>query len=90
MPRQEIQQNLSIPFVFKKTWLVFACGVAYLVYAVVCNMNDAVAPRWRKSLARRSTSFKFTKPYQTDIKRIDQKYSKMRSLLFVEMPRSTC
>ncbi|CAE7292180.1 FKBP65 [Symbiodinium natans] len=30
---KEVQQNLSFIYVFKKTWLVFACGVAYLVYA---------------------------------------------------------
>ncbi|CAK9089493.1 Peptidylprolyl isomerase [Durusdinium trenchii] len=38
----EIQQNLSFVYVFRKTWLVFACGVAYLMYAIVCRMQDAV------------------------------------------------
>lgn len=39
---KEIQQNLSFLYVFRKTWLVFACGVAYLLYAIVCSMTDAV------------------------------------------------
>lgn len=39
---KEIQQNLSFVYVFRKTWLVFACGVAYLMYAIVCRMQDAV------------------------------------------------
>lgn len=32
----------AIPFLLRKTWLVFACGVAYLLYAIICQMQDAV------------------------------------------------
>jgi len=39
---KEIEQNLNFCFVFRKTWLVFACGVAYLLYAIICQMQDAV------------------------------------------------
>ncbi len=31
-----------IPVLLRKTWLVFACGVAYLLYAIICQMQDAV------------------------------------------------
>ncbi|CAE7619831.1 unnamed protein product, partial [Symbiodinium necroappetens] len=39
---KEVQQNLSFFYVFKKTWLVFACGVAYLVYAIIFGIHDAL------------------------------------------------
>jgi hypothetical protein len=32
---KEIEQNLSVWYVFKQTWIVFTCGVAFLVY-VIC------------------------------------------------------
>eukprot|EP00441_Pelagodinium_beii_P045563 CAMPEP_0197624120 /NCGR_PEP_ID=MMETSP1338-20131121/3896_1 /TAXON_ID=43686 ORGANISM="Pelagodinium beii, Strain RCC1491" /NCGR_SAMPLE_ID=MMETSP1338 /ASSEMBLY_ACC=CAM_ASM_000754 /LENGTH=1112 /DNA_ID=CAMNT_0043194219 /DNA_START=135 /DNA_END=3470 /DNA_ORIENTATION=+ len=34
---KEVEQNLSLCFVFKKTWVVFACGVAYVAY--VCSIS---------------------------------------------------
>ena len=56
---QEIQQNLNFRYVFGKTWLVFACGVAYLVYAIACSMTDAVAPRHAASVGACEMGFQY-------------------------------
>ncbi|CAJ1370608.1 unnamed protein product [Effrenium voratum] len=37
---REVEQNLSLWYVFKQTWLVFLCGVAYLAYILTCRVID--------------------------------------------------
>lgn len=37
---REVETNLSLWYVFKQTWVVFMCGVAYLAYIIVCRVAD--------------------------------------------------
>eukprot|EP00435_Cladocopium_sp_Y103_P001735 s1756_g1.t1 len=37
---REVETNLSLWYVFKQTWVVFMCGVAYLAYIVLCRVAD--------------------------------------------------
>ncbi|CAE7555483.1 unnamed protein product [Symbiodinium natans] len=37
---REVEQNLSLWYVFKKTWVVFLCGVAYMTYIIVFQVKD--------------------------------------------------
>lgn len=37
---REVETNLSLWYVFKQTWVVFMCGVAYLAYIVACRVAD--------------------------------------------------
>ena len=40
MVEREIEQNLSLWYVFRQTWLVFLCGVAYLTYIISSGVAD--------------------------------------------------
>jgi len=38
---KEVEQNLSLCYVFKNTWIVFASGVVYLAYVImIADIND--------------------------------------------------
>jgi len=39
---KEIEQSLSVWYVFKKTYIVFACGVFYLTYSIVFEIYDVL------------------------------------------------
>ena len=39
---REIEKNLSLWYVFKQTWVVFVCGVAYLAYILVFRVTDTL------------------------------------------------
>jgi hypothetical protein len=39
---KEVEQNLSVWYVFKKTWWVFLAGVAYLSYALTFHIYDVL------------------------------------------------
>ncbi|CAE7335536.1 unnamed protein product, partial [Symbiodinium pilosum] len=37
---REVEQNLSLWYVFKQTWVVFMCGVAYMTYIIAFEVKD--------------------------------------------------
>lgn len=39
---KEVEQNLSVLYVFKKTWWVFLAGLAYLSYAIAFRIYDVL------------------------------------------------
>lgn len=37
---REVEQNLSLWYVFKRTWIVFLCGVGYMTYILTFEVKD--------------------------------------------------
>mmetsp|Transcript_72456 Transcript_72456/g.169717 ORF Transcript_72456/g.169717 Transcript_72456/m.169717 type:complete len:1103 (-) Transcript_72456:61-3369(-) len=39
---REVEQNLSLWYVFKQTWLVFICGLGYMIYIITFKVQDVL------------------------------------------------